>query len=203
MDIVETAQDKCPVPSEAAGYSLADNRTVQVSVGRQAGFRENQLLDDVQTTEKGNGGMRNREANLLPLRQASSFILHAENKQFIRIYFLTGNDLETSEVLYFSCFALKQKNALLNAKIQSISIIAKTIVREKGIANKLFKRRTILCILVFKSSLAFGEKLDGLQNMDNVQCLLSLSLQNFGKIVYCFDFLFSIIAPNLLQYQQI
>ena len=38
MDIVETAQDKCPVPSEAAGYSLADNRTVQVSVGRQAGF---------------------------------------------------------------------------------------------------------------------------------------------------------------------
>ena len=35
MDIVETAQDKCPVPSEAAGYSLADNRTVQVSVGRQ------------------------------------------------------------------------------------------------------------------------------------------------------------------------
>ena len=87
MDIVETAQDKCPVPSEAAGYSLADNRTVQVSVGRQAGFRENQLLDDVQTTEKGNGGMRNREANLLPLRQASSFILHTENKQFIRICF--------------------------------------------------------------------------------------------------------------------
>ena len=86
-DEIVTAQDKCPVPSEAAGYSLADNRTVQVSVGRQAGFRENQLLDDVQTTEKGNGGMRNREANLLPLRQASSFILHAENKQFIRICF--------------------------------------------------------------------------------------------------------------------
>ena len=41
---------------------------VQVSVGRQAGFRENQLLDDVQTAEKGNGGMRNREAYLLPLR---------------------------------------------------------------------------------------------------------------------------------------
>ena len=108
--------------------------------------------------------------------KASPFILHTENKQFIRIYFLTGNDLETSEVLYFSCFALKQKNALLNAKIRSISIIAKTIVREKGIVNKLFKRRTILCILVFKSSLAFGEKLDGLQNMDNVQCLLSLYL---------------------------
>lgn len=31
MDIVETAQDKCPVPSEAAGYSLADNRTVEGS----------------------------------------------------------------------------------------------------------------------------------------------------------------------------
>ncbi|WP_333592867.1 hypothetical protein, partial [Alistipes putredinis] len=73
-------------------------------VGRQAGFRENQLLDDVQTTEKGNGGMRNREANLLPLRQASSFILHAENKQFIRIcFFLTGNDLATV-LLQYSAF---------------------------------------------------------------------------------------------------
>ena len=72
--------------------------------GRQAGFRENQLLDDVQTTEKGNGGMRNREANLLPLRQASSFILHAENKQFIRIcFFLTGNDLATV-LLQYSAF---------------------------------------------------------------------------------------------------
>ena len=139
----------------------------------------------------------------LPRGKTLCIVFIAQIEWVAKIGFLIGNDLETSEVLYFSCFALKQKNALLNAKIQSISIIAKTIVREKGIANKLFKRRTMLCILVFKSSLAFGEKLDGLQNMDNVQCLLSLSLQNFGKIVYCFDFLFSIIAPNLLQYQQI
>ena len=82
MDIVETAQDKCPVPSEVAGYSLADNRTVQVSVGRQAGFRENQLLDDVQTAEKGNGGMRNREAYLLPKVQAQYFFFFTENKRF-------------------------------------------------------------------------------------------------------------------------
>ncbi len=31
-------------------------------------FGKIKLLDDVQTTEKGNGRMRNREANLLPLR---------------------------------------------------------------------------------------------------------------------------------------
>ena len=92
MDIVETAQDKCPVPSEAAGYSLADNRTVQVSVGRQASFRENQLLDDVQTTEKGNGGMRNREANLLPLCKTYYFFLPIENKKLTNIVYLTGND---------------------------------------------------------------------------------------------------------------
>lgn len=72
-------------------------------------------------------------------------------------------DLETSEVLYFFLFCINQKNAPFNAKIRSISIITKTIVREKGIVNKLFKRRTILCILVFKSSFAFEEKLDGLQ----------------------------------------
>ena len=70
MDYFQTTQDGCTVSGEAAGYSLADNLTVQVSVGRQAGFRENQLLDDVQTAEKGNGGMRNREANLLPLRSS-------------------------------------------------------------------------------------------------------------------------------------
>ena len=100
MDIVETAQDKCPVPSEVAGYSLADNRTVQVSVGRQAGFRENQLLDDVQTAEKGNGGMRNREAYLLPLRKTLQIVFSFENEWFAKIGFLIGNDLETSEVLY-------------------------------------------------------------------------------------------------------
>ena len=104
MDIVETAQDKCPVPSEAAGYSLADNRTVQVSVGRQAGFRENQLLDDVQTAEKGNGGMRNREAYLLPLRKTLQIVFSFENEWFAKIGFLIGNDLETSEVLYSVLF---------------------------------------------------------------------------------------------------
>lgn len=109
MDIVETAQDKCPVPSEVAGYSLADNRTVQVSVGRQAGFRENQLLDDVQTAEKGNGRMRNREANLLPLRKTLPKFFSIEDKQLTKICFLIGNDLETSEFLYSVLFCIKSK----------------------------------------------------------------------------------------------
>ena len=109
MDIVETAQDKCPVPSEAAGYSLADNRTVQVSVGRQASFRENQLLDDVQTTEKGNGGMRNREANLLPYSKTLPKFFSIEDKQLTKICFLIGNDLETSEFLYSVLFCIKSK----------------------------------------------------------------------------------------------
>ena len=98
------------------------------------------------------------------------------NKGITKAFRLIGNDIETSRFLYFFLFCINPKNALLNAKIRSISIIAKTIIREKGIVNKLFKRRTILCILVFISSLAYGEKLDGLQNMDNVQCLLSLYL---------------------------
>ena len=116
MDIVETAQDKCPVPSEAAGYSLADNRTVQVSVGRQAGFRENQLLDDVQTTEKGNGGMRNREANLLPKCKTYYFFLPIENKRLTKNVSLIGNDVETSELLHSGMFCTNQKNAFLMCK---------------------------------------------------------------------------------------
>lgn len=107
MDIVETAQDKCPVPSEVAGYSLADNRTVQVSVGRQAGFRKNQLLDDVQTAEKGNGGMRNREANLLPQFKTLWIVFAFENHQLTNVCRLIGNDLETSEVQPSVQFCIK------------------------------------------------------------------------------------------------
>ena len=113
MDIVETAQDKCPVPSEVAGYSLADNRTVQVSVGRQAGFRENQLLDDVQTAEKGNGGMRNREAYLLPYCKTLPKFFPIENKRLTKNCFLIGNDLETSEVPYLTLFCIKSKERWL------------------------------------------------------------------------------------------
>ena len=109
MDIVETAQDKCPVPSEAAGYSLADNRTVQVSVGRQAGFRKNQLLDDVQTAEKGNGGMRNREANLLPLCKTWRIFFLVKIQVLAIFRSLIGNDLETSKILYFTSFCSNSK----------------------------------------------------------------------------------------------
>jgi hypothetical protein len=49
-------------------------------------------LDDVQTTEKGNGGMRNREANLLPLCKTYYFFLPIENKKLTNIVYLTGND---------------------------------------------------------------------------------------------------------------
>ena len=109
MDIVETAQDKCPVPSEVAGYSLADNRTVQVSVGRQAGFRENQLLDDVQTAEKGNGGMRNREAYLLPCGKTWRIFFLVKIQALAIFRSLIGNDLETSKILYFTSFCSNSK----------------------------------------------------------------------------------------------
>ena len=131
MDIVETAQDKCPVPSEVAGYSLADNRTVQVSVGRQAGFRENQLLDDVQTAEKGNGRMRNREANLLPLCKTYYFLLLIENKELTKIVSLTGNDLETSGLLYSAMFCINQKNAFLICKSSVFLLHCQSYFSEK------------------------------------------------------------------------
>lgn len=40
-----------------------------------------------------------------------------ENEQIAEIRFLTGNDLETSEVLYFSLFCIIPKERFHNAKL--------------------------------------------------------------------------------------
>lgn len=52
MDIVKTAQDQSTVPSEAAGYSVADYRALQTAAGKQPCVSQSQLLVGVQTAEK-------------------------------------------------------------------------------------------------------------------------------------------------------
>ena len=65
-NIVEINGEKWIIGKRHKTY--ADNRTVQEPFGGQIRIRENQLLDDVQATEKSHTGMWHREANLLSLR---------------------------------------------------------------------------------------------------------------------------------------
>ena len=57
MDIIQTAQDKSTVPSETAGYSVADYRTLQTATGKQPCVSQSQLLVSMQTAEKDDKGM--------------------------------------------------------------------------------------------------------------------------------------------------
>ena len=65
MDIVERGEEKCGVGSEGGGYWVGDNGRVEVCVGREGGFGENEVLEDVERSEKGNGKMGNRERNVV------------------------------------------------------------------------------------------------------------------------------------------
>ena len=67
MDNRPPSQDGHPLPSEADGRTLADNRPLQTPAGRQTRFWQNELLVDVQETEEGYGGLWNREADFIPL----------------------------------------------------------------------------------------------------------------------------------------
>ena len=66
MDIVKAAQDQSTVPSEAAGYSVADYRALQTTAGKQPCVSQSQLLVNMQTSEKDDKGMRYKQVNQLP-----------------------------------------------------------------------------------------------------------------------------------------
>lgn len=52
----------------------------------------------------------------LPIGKTYQFFLPIENKELTKIVSLTGNDLETSELLYSAMFCINQKNAFLICK---------------------------------------------------------------------------------------
>ena len=49
-------------------------------------------------------------------RKTYHFLLFAKNKKLTKIVSLTGNDLETSGLLYSAMFCINQKNAFLICK---------------------------------------------------------------------------------------
>lgn len=60
--------------------------------------------------------MRHREANLVPLRKTFQIVYILEDESLTTSYYLTGNDLETSEILYSSLFYIKSKERIYNHK---------------------------------------------------------------------------------------
>ena len=60
--------------------------------------------------------MRHREADFIPFKKTYQFFLPIENKGLTKIVSLTGNDLETSGLLYSAMFCINQKNAFLICK---------------------------------------------------------------------------------------
>ena len=63
-----------------------------------------------------NQTVRYLTAHNLSLRKTYYFFLLIENKEFTKIFSLTGNDLETSELLHSAMFCTNQKNAFLIRK---------------------------------------------------------------------------------------
>ena len=116
MDYLQTAQDGRTVPSEAAGHSLADNRTLQAFPRKQPCISQSQLLVDMQTDGQDDKGMRHHQENQLPHTKTYHFFLLIENKELTKVISLTGNDLETSGLLYSAMFCTNQKNAFLICK---------------------------------------------------------------------------------------
>ena len=76
-------------------------------------------------------GIGQKEARNFPLRKTYQFFLLIENKKLTKIVSLTGNDLETSWLLYSAMFCTNQKNAFLKCKVMNISLNTKAIVRNE------------------------------------------------------------------------
>ncbi|WP_304590624.1 hypothetical protein, partial [Bacteroides acidifaciens] len=56
--------------------------------------------------------VRHQPSDLIPSGKAYPILFHTENKQLAKISSLTANDLETSEVPYFTSFCIKSKERL-------------------------------------------------------------------------------------------
>jgi len=64
---------------------------------------------DFSPVESLDRSIRYQEAHHLPLLKTLRIVFIAEIEYFAKIRFLMGNDLETSEVLYFTSFCIKSK----------------------------------------------------------------------------------------------
>lgn len=69
MDIVQTPQDKSRLPSEAAGYTLADSRTLPTDAERQSYIPRLELLVYLQTVETDDKGMWHNQVNIISLQR--------------------------------------------------------------------------------------------------------------------------------------
>lgn len=145
MDYFQTTQDGCTVSGEAAGYSLADNRALQGFSGKQSCISQSQLLVNMQAYGKDDKGMRYYQENQLSLLKTYHFFLLIENEKLIKIVSLTGNDLETSGLLYSAMFCTNQKNAFLFRKSSVLIPNCQSYSSEKQRKSNIFSLLYICC----------------------------------------------------------
>ena len=70
MDIVQTVQDKSRLPSEVAGYTLADSRTLPTDAERLSYIPRLELLVYLQTVETDDKGMWHNQVNIISLQSS-------------------------------------------------------------------------------------------------------------------------------------
>ena len=109
MDYFQTTQDGCTISGKAAGYSLANNRALQGFSGKQSCIPQSQLLVNMQAYGEDDKGMRHHQENQLSLWKTQYLFFPAKIQVLANFRSLTGNDLETSEILYFTSFYSKSK----------------------------------------------------------------------------------------------
>ena len=145
MDYFQTTQDGCTVSGKAAGYSLADNRALQGFSGKQSCISQSQLLVNMQAYGKDDKGMRYYQENQLSLLKTYHFFLLIENEKLTKIVSLTGNDLETSGLLYSAMFCTNQKNAFLFRKSSVLIPNCQSYSSEKQRKSNIFSLLYICC----------------------------------------------------------
>lgn len=97
-----------PFTANTIGYS----RQVRGQAERRKIASGNQQPEDERIFGGDCSYLPNQQADHLSPCKAYPILFHTENKQLAKISSLTANDLETSEVPYFTSFCIKSKERL-------------------------------------------------------------------------------------------
>ena len=99
-----------------AGRGEAHHRQVQGGFQRRQAASVTMLRKMPLRYQTGSQAMRDKQKRDLASRKTYHFFLLIENNKLTNIVSLTGNDLETSGLLYSAMFCTNQKNASLICK---------------------------------------------------------------------------------------
>ena len=78
--------------------------------------------------EENGRDVRHQPPDFIPSCKTYRFFLLIENKEFTKIVSLTGNELETSGLLYSAMFCINQKNASFKCKGSNFFVVTNTFI---------------------------------------------------------------------------